>query len=79
MIPLSVTLSHYKRRDVQEEIVAAAKNREIAIKFGDKFSQRPDTLNNPTDIIELAKQKATSFHASEELWKNPLQLKEIEY
>jgi len=74
MIPLSVTLSHYKRRDVQEEIVAAAKNREIAIKFGDKFSQRPDTLNNPTDIIELAKQKATSFHASEELWKNPLQL-----
>ncbi|MBN4048985.1 hypothetical protein JYT91_00040 [archaeon AH-315-M20] len=74
MIPLNITLSYYKRRDIQEEMVIAAKNREIAIKFKDTFGQRPDSLNNPADILELAKQKATSFHASEELWKNPLQL-----
>src|SRR3989338_7649152 len=74
MIPLNIALSHYKRKDVQEEIIMAAKNREIAIKFDDKFGQRPDTLKNPADILELAKQKATSFHCSEELWKNPLQL-----
>ena len=74
MLPLNVTLSYYKRRDIQEEIIKAAKNREIAVKFNDKFGSRPDVLNNPNDILELAKQKATSFHASEELWNNPLQL-----
>jgi DNA primase catalytic subunit len=74
MIPLSVTLSYYKRRDIQEEIIKAAENREIAVRYGDKFGNRPDVLNNPNDILELAKQNATSFHASEELWQNPLQL-----
>ncbi|MFH0868483.1 MAG: DNA primase small subunit domain-containing protein, partial [Candidatus Woesearchaeota archaeon] len=72
--PLNVTLSYYKRRDIQEEMIRAAKNREIAVKFDDKFGSRPDVLNNPNDVLELAKQKATSFHASEELWRNPLQL-----
>ena len=74
MLPLNVTLSYYKRRDIQEEIIKAAKNMEIAVRFDDKFGSRPDVLNNPNDILELAKQKATSFHASEELWSNPLQL-----
>ena len=74
MLPLNVTLSHYKRRDIQEEIIKAAENKEIAVQYRDKFGARPDVLNNPNDILELAKQKATSFHSSEELWSNPLQL-----
>jgi len=74
MIPLSVTLSYYKRKDVQEEMILASKDREVAIRYDDKFGHRPDILNNAADIIELAKQKATSFHCSEELWRNPLQL-----
>tara|TARA_Y100000310_G_scaffold342247_1_gene444622 strand:- start:30803 stop:32143 length:1341 start_codon:yes stop_codon:yes gene_type:complete len=74
MLPLNVTLSHYKRRDIQEEIIKAAENREVAVRYNDKFGNRPDVLNNPNDILELAKQKATSFHCSEELWRNPLQL-----
>ena len=67
MLPLNVTLSYYKRRDIQEEIIKAAENKEIAVRYWDKFGNRPDVLNNPNDILELAKQKATSFHASEEL------------
>jgi|TARA_B100001964_G_C14247740_1_gene608322 hypothetical protein len=74
MLSLNVTLSHYKRKDIQEEIIKAAENKEIAIRYDDKFGSRPDVLNNPNDILELAKQKATSFHASEELWSNALQL-----
>jgi len=74
MLPLNVTLSYYKRRDIQEEIIKAAENREIAVRYNDKFGTRPDVLNNPNDILELAKQKATSFHCSEELWSNALQL-----
>lgn len=74
MLPLNVTLSHYKRRDIQEEIIKAAENKEVAVQYHDKFGARPDVLNNPNDVLELAKQKATSFHSSEELWSNPLQL-----
>jgi DNA primase catalytic subunit len=47
----------------------------VAVRFGDKgFGKRPDTLNYPADILELTKQGATSFHASEEVWSNPLRL-----
>jgi hypothetical protein len=74
MIPLSVSLSHYKRGDIQEEIIANSRDREVAARFNDAFGKRPDVLRNPEDILELAKQGATSFHASEELWKNPLQI-----
>src|SRR4030042_3266280 len=75
MLLLSKALKLYKRRDVQEEIIANAHNREIAIKYGEKgFGKRPDVLKYPNDILDLAKQGATSFHASEELWINPLQL-----
>ena len=75
MITLSQILKHYKREDIQHEIIEHAKDREVAIKFGDKgFGKRPDILKYPKDILELAKQGATSFHASEELWRSPLQL-----
>ena len=75
MISISQILKHYKREDIQAEIIENAHDREVAIKFGDKgFGKRPDILKYPKDILELAKQGATSFHASEELWKNPLQL-----
>lgn len=74
MIPINISLSHYKRSDVQEEIIANAKDREVVAKFNDNFGKRPDVLKYKNDILELAKQGATSFHASEELWKNPLQI-----
>lgn len=75
MLTISTILKHYKRQDIRDEIIKAAKDREIAVKFGDKgFGKRPDALSYPNDVLELAKQGATSFHASEELWNNPLNL-----
>jgi len=75
MITLSQILKHYKREDIQKEIIENALDREVAIKFGDKgFGKRPDILKYPKDVLELAKQGATSFHGSEELWRSPLQL-----
>ncbi|MEM4239708.1 MAG: hypothetical protein QXM31_04265 [Candidatus Woesearchaeota archaeon] len=75
MIHLSTLLKHYKRRDIQEEIIEAAKDKEIAVKYGDKgFGKRPDVLQHEKDVLEFAKNGATSFHCSEELWHNPLQL-----
>ncbi len=74
-IPISTLLKYYKRADVQNAIVKAAKNKEIAVVYGSKgYGKRPDTLKYPNDVLTLAKNGATSFHCSEELWSNPLQL-----
>tara|TARA_Y100000310_G_scaffold206740_1_gene207172 strand:+ start:3450 stop:5039 length:1590 start_codon:yes stop_codon:yes gene_type:complete len=67
-------LLFYSRRDVQEELAEHSLNREIVPKFGNIFGKRPDVVKYPNDVFELAKQGATSFHASEELWKNPLNI-----
>ncbi len=75
MISLSTALKHYKRKDVQDEIILAAQDKEVVARFGDKgFGKRPDILKYPNDIIEQVKHGATSFHVSEEHWRTPLQL-----
>ena len=74
-LPLNILLKHYKRTDVQDAMLKAAENKEIAVVYGSKgYGKRPDVLKYPNDILTLAKQGATSFHCSEELWSNPLQL-----
>ncbi len=66
-------LNYYLRKDIQSSIIRSAKNREVAVVYSDKgFGKRPDILQYENDIAELAKQGATSFHISEEHWKNPL-------
>ncbi len=76
MIPLSTSLKYYKRKDVQEAIVAAAEHKEVAVVFGEKgYGKRPDVLVYPRDVLAFAQQGATSFHCSEELWSNPLQIR----
>ncbi len=75
MVDIGTLLKHYKREDIQEQMVSAAADREVAVKYGEKgFGKRPDTLKFPRDVLEFAKQRATSFHVSEERWFNPLQL-----
>ncbi|MCX6711534.1 MAG: hypothetical protein NT139_00655 [Candidatus Woesearchaeota archaeon] len=68
-------LEYYSRGDIQKELLRVAKDREVAVKFGEAgFGRRPDILQYEQDIFELAKQGATSFHASEERWRDPLRL-----
>ncbi len=75
-LTLGTTLKFYKRQDVRDAIVAAAENKEIAVRFGEKgYGKRPDILTYPGDIMLLAQQGATSFHCSEELWTNPMNIK----
>jgi len=71
---LSKTLTFYKQTKIQEQLVEQAKNKEVAFKFSTFFGKRPEVLRYPSDVLELAKQKITSFHCSEELWKNPLRI-----
>ncbi len=72
---MSSLLSFYSRKDVQKEILRIAKDREIGVRYNESFGKRPDILQFSSDIEELAKQGATSFHISVERWKNPLALK----
>lgn len=67
-------LKWYKRREVQEAILADCEHREVSPRFGQGFGKRPDALFYPADVLEMAKRKATSFHCSEERWRDPLNL-----
>jgi hypothetical protein len=69
-------IEHYSRIEVQEALVKLAKDREASVMLGkDNFGKRPDILQFKRDVLELAKQGATSFHFSEEHWEDPFKLK----
>ncbi len=74
MLDKGTCLRFYKRRDIQEALVAHSSDKEVGMRFGESFGKRPDILNYPRDVLELALKGVTSFHASEELWSNPLSL-----
>jgi ribosomal protein L37AE/L43A len=70
-----VALSYYARKDIQNAIYEFCKNRETIGNFNNKFfGKRPDYLDYPSDILNSARQGVTSFHCSEELWSNPLDI-----
>jgi len=66
---------YYSRKDVQNALLEFSKNREIAFNFNGRFGKRPDILEYANDFRGLIENGITSFHCSEELWKNPLELR----
>jgi len=69
-----IALSYYSRKDIQEVLYIFAKNREVVPRYFEGFGKRPDSFQYPSDVIQFAKKGATSFHASEEIWQDPLQI-----
>src|SRR3989338_3023589 len=69
-----ITLFHYSKPEIQKAILDFSKGREVVPRYFEGFGKRPDALQYISDIIGLAKKGATSFHASEEIWKDPLQI-----
>lgn len=70
-----ITQFYYSRPDIQEVIFKFSKNREVSPRYYEGFGKRPDSLQFKGDVLSLAKKGATSFHCSEELWKDPLEIK----
>src|SRR3989344_8199669 len=70
----ALTALYYSNPKVAAALVAFAKDREVVPRYFEQFGKRPDISQYPSDIRELVKKGATSFHASEELWHDPLQL-----
>ncbi len=71
----SITKLYYSNPEIQETLFEFSKNREISPRYFEGFGKRPDSFQYPGDIFELVKKGATSFHCSEELWKDPLAIK----
>ncbi len=68
-------IAYYSRKDIQEQIVLASKNKEAVTRFANSFGKRPDIIQFDGDILTSIKRGATSFHISEEHWSDPLKLK----
>lgn len=75
MLDKSTCIKFYKRKEIQAALIEHAHDKEIAIRYNEIFGKRPDTIAYPRDVLEAALQNATSFHASEELWMNPLSIR----
>ncbi|MEK6842568.1 MAG: DNA primase small subunit domain-containing protein [Nanoarchaeota archaeon] len=69
-----ITSLYYSKPEVQKAIFSFSKNREVVPRYFEGFGKRPDSFQYESDIFELVKKGATSFHCSEELWKDPLKL-----
>ncbi|MGB9675071.1 MAG: hypothetical protein ACP5IJ_01510 [Candidatus Nanoarchaeia archaeon] len=72
---LSEIIKYYSQKEILEELIRYASNREVVAKFGETFGKRPDILQFPNDVIRQVRAGATSWHASEELWSDPLKLR----
>lgn len=66
--------AYYLRKDIQKVIFEFCKNRETIPRYLEGFGKRPDCFDYPNDIGAMARKGATSFHCSEELWENPLDI-----
>jgi hypothetical protein len=69
-----ITNMYYSRPEIQKAIHEFCKNREVSPRYFEGFGKRPDKLEYPGDILQLVHKGATSFHCSEEIWEDPLNL-----
>jgi hypothetical protein len=66
--------SYYIRKEVASYILKFSEDREVVPRYFEGFGKRPDILQYESDITEFVKKGATSFHCSEELWEDVLQI-----
>jgi len=69
-----ITHFYYSQPSIQRAIYEFSLNREISPRYFEGFGKRPDSLQYERDVFEMVKKGATSFHCSEELWSDPLEI-----
>src|SRR5512137_2905587 len=75
----SEAIKFYSRRDVASFIAQVSQDREVAVQLHTgNFGKRPQIIQFPKDISTYARDGATSFHISQERWRNPLKLSEAD-
>lgn len=70
---ISDIVEYYSREDILLEMMKISRDREFvgAYKNG-SYYKRPNIIQYPSDIIQMAKNHVTSFHCSVERWNNPM-------
>lgn len=64
---------YYSREDIAAALVKNAAGREVAGAFFDgSYDSRPNMLQYPSDVVQMARKGVTSFHYSVEHWQNPM-------
>src|SRR4030042_717125 len=69
-----IVFLYYLREDVKKAIFDFSKHRECIPRYFEGFGKRPDACQYESDILEQVKKGATSFHCSEEIWEDPLEI-----
>ena len=70
----TIAKRYYRRKEIQEAIASFSSHKEVVPRYMDAFGRRPDIIEYPNDVLNLAEKGATSFHCSEEIWSNPMDL-----
>ncbi|MDP3881618.1 MAG: hypothetical protein Q8Q31_01940 [Nanoarchaeota archaeon] len=70
----AITKIYYSNPKIQEILLDFSREREVVPRYYEGFGRRPDTLTYPSDVMALVNRGATSFHASEEIWADPLKI-----
>lgn len=77
---LAEVYEYYSREDIQGTLFESGKNREVVGVFkSGGYSQRPNALVYPKDILAMVKTGVIEFHSSIERWENPMALKSENY
>ena len=69
-----ITFAYYSIPEVKKAMLDFCQNRETIPRYYEGFGKRPDTFQYESDILEQVRKGATSFHCSEELWEDPLEI-----
>lgn len=69
-----IALLYYSRQDVRKLLYDFSQNRETVPRYFEGFGKRPDMLHYDSDVLAFVKKGATSFHCSEEIWSDVLQI-----
>lgn len=68
-------MEYYAREDVADAIVKNGSGREVAGRFiTGQYDSRPNVIQFPSDVVQMARRGITSFHYSVEHWSNPMAL-----
>lgn len=80
MVNRQDVVDYYSRKDISGEIAKNAAGREVAGAFMDgSYDARPNIIQYPSDVVQMAQKGITSFHYSVELWKNPMAITSENY
>ncbi len=71
----SEIIKYYSNKKIREKILELSKHREVVPRYSDGgFGKRPQIILYDNEILNLVRNGVSSFHASQEIWQNPMHL-----